>query len=237
MKKYIILLSILIPLITTMACNKGNASDKGNVSKPQFLKHKIKNVVILGNSIVAHPPYLEIGWNADWGMAASARDSDFVHLLISNIHKKDPSVTIRYTSISAFERDYDTYDLTQLETFRNADMLIMRISENVNSETSIARNFALHYDNLIKYLAPADSTVKIITDGFWPSPINDIIKNYAVKNSYPFVSLYDLYHNDITNSAKGLFGNVGVASHPSDKGMRNITVRIWTCIVKYFPNN
>jgi len=198
------------------------------------LNHKIKNVLILGNSIVAHPIAPDLGWYGDWGMAASVRDSDFVHILINNLHNRDNSIAIRYDNISSFETNFDTYDLSQLASYKNADMIIIKISENVNSQKAIADNFIFYYDRLIRYLA-TDSTDKIIVNGFWPSPVNDIIKAYASKNNYPFVTLPDLYSDDVTNSAKGLFQNEGVANHPSDKGMRNIALRIWNCISTYFP--
>lgn len=200
-------------------------------------RKEIKSVLILGNSIVIHPPAPGIGWNDDWGMAASARDSDFVHRLIHNFHEMDESINIRYASISMFESGFDTYDLDQLAEYKNADMLILKISENVDPKKAIEKNFDFHYDKLVKYLAPADSTITIIVDGFWPSPVNDIIKRYAIKNDYPFVTLPDLFQNDKTNAAIGLFEHEGVANHPSDKGMRNIASRIWNCIFKYFTEN
>lgn len=230
MKKIIILLFCAASTIVLHACNVSDM-DKSPSNK------KIRNVVILGNSIVAHPSAPEIGWNRDWGMAASARDSDFVHRLIHNFHEIDESINIRYASISMFESGFDTYDLDQLEEYKNADMLILKISENVDPQKAIEKNFDFHYDKLVKYLAPADSTIKIIVDGFWPSTVNDIIEDYAVKNDYPFVTLPDLFQNDKTNAAIGLFEHEGVANHPSDKGMKNIADRIWYKTEKYFAKN
>lgn len=48
-------------------------------------KQEIGSVTIFGNSIVAHDPAPDIGWTGDWGMAASCRDSDFVHILKKEI--------------------------------------------------------------------------------------------------------------------------------------------------------
>ena len=93
---------------------------------------KIKTVLILGNSIVLHSPRAEIGWYGNWGMAASVKDSDFVHLLIRDIHKKDSTVEVRFRNIADFERNFESYQMTILDSLRNPDMLIMKISENVD---------------------------------------------------------------------------------------------------------
>lgn len=231
-KSKILLITLLLPFISIFAGNNESLT-----LRKSSQTHQIKSVVILGNSIVAHPAAPDLGWNADWGMAASARDSDFVHLIMSGIHQVDNTVTFQFQNISTFESGYDTYDLTQLSAFQNPDMLIIKISENVNQQTAASRNFALYYSNLIKYLAPTDNTVKIIVDGFWPSTVNDIVRNYALTNNYPFVTLPDLFSSDVSNSAAGLFSDSGVANHPSDKGMRNIATRILARISPYFAGN
>ena len=38
-------------------------------------------VLFVGNSITLHGPRPQIGWTNNWGMAATARDKDYVHLL------------------------------------------------------------------------------------------------------------------------------------------------------------
>lgn len=218
---------LLIALVTICSCNTSNI-ETGYT--------KIGKVLILGNSIVAHDPAPEIGWYHDWGMAASARDSDFVHILSSNIHELDTSVIILSGNLSVYENNYDTYDVGQLIDYRNfnPDMLILKISENVTYQEGMEQTFISSYDKLLKYLAPSDSTVKIIVEGFWPTPVNDMIKRYASNNNLTFVKLADLYENDKTNSAIGLFEHEGVGRHPSDKGMRNIADRIWSQISQFF---
>jgi hypothetical protein len=197
---------------------------------------KIKKILILGNSIVIHEPAPNIGWHHNWGMAASTRDSDFVHILSSNIHKIDTAVIIQWGNLSAYENNYGTHDLNELADYRNfkPDMLILKISENVKYEEGMNLEFTDSYDKLLKYLAPSDSTAKIIVEGFWPTPVNDMIKRYAEKNNYIFIPLSDLYENDKTNTAIGLFEHEGVGRHPSDKGMRNIADRIWVKISAFF---
>lgn len=195
---------------------------------------RIKTVVIFGNSIVRHGPNPDIGWYNDWGMAASAKDSDFVHLLIRDIHLIDPSVVVKFRSIADFERSFDTYQLSGLDSLRNPDMVIMKIAENVNDKKAPEDNFISYYDKLLKYIAPEDKSVKVIVDGFWPNQnVNRLIKEYALKNNYPFVTTTSL-SQDPANTAKGKFKHEGVAAHPSDKGMRMIEQKIWSCIRDYF---
>ena len=49
-----------------------------------------KRLLILGNSITRHGPNAGIGWNRDWGMAASDIDHDYVHLLQSYLNESRP---------------------------------------------------------------------------------------------------------------------------------------------------
>jgi hypothetical protein len=211
--------------ITAFDCGK----DKGTCSGL-----KIKTVVILGNSLVRHGPKSDIGWYGDWGMAASVKDSDFVHLLIRDIHQIDPLAEIKYKTIYDFERNFDSYNFSNLDSLRNPDMLIMKISENVNDQKAMDDDFITYYDNLIKYIAPEKSTLKVIVDGFWSRKnVNRLIKECALRNNYPFVTITDL-SKDTTNMAIGKFEHKGVAAHPSDKGMRMIEQRIWDIIKDCF---
>lgn len=184
-------------------------------------------VVVLGNSIVAHPPAEELGWLGNWGMAASVRDSDFVHRLERRLHEMNPQGTLEYGSVSGFEREYRHFDLDLLANYRNADILVVKISENVDPDSLGERQFLRHYGQLIDYLAPDNRTAVVICDGFWPSPVNDTIRHFARQRGFDFVQLHDLYTSDSTNSARGLFAHEGVANHPSDRGMAHIADRIW----------
>jgi hypothetical protein len=189
--------------------------------------NKIKTVLILGNSIVLHSPKPEIGWNGEWGMAASVRDSDFVHLLIRDIHKKDSTVVVNFRNIADFERNFENYQFSDLDSLINPDMLILKISENVDDEKAIDNDFFSYFDKLVKHITPENRSVRVIVDGFWKKDsVNRFIKEYAIKNKYLFVTTTDL-SGDSTNTAAGKFLHKGVAAHPSDKGMRMIEQRIW----------
>jgi hypothetical protein len=189
----------------------------------------IRRVVILGNSIVQQPPLAAIGWNHNWGMAASAMDKDFVHLLIKDIHAKRPDVIVRFMNISGFERGYRFYDLTRLDSLRGADLYIFKLAENV---ADTATSFIAYYDNLIRYLDNQNG-INIIVDGFWENPINGKLKDYAADYRLPFIRNSGL-SGDKSMMAAGMYKNYGVSVHPSDKGMQAIEKRIWDYLQIYF---
>ncbi len=142
---------------------------------------KIRKVLILGNSIVKHGPKSEIGWFGNWGMAASVEDSDYVHLLIRDIHCEDPSVIVRFASIADFERNFTTFPLSNLDSLRNPDMLILKISVNVNDMKADEDNFIFYYDKLVKYISPDPKSIKVIMDGFWDKEkVNKSIKDLVI---------------------------------------------------------
>lgn len=67
-------------------------SSKGQLDQNRYVKFfqrgGTKRVLFFGNSITRHGPKESIGWSGDWGMAASCREKDYVHLVISELDKK-----------------------------------------------------------------------------------------------------------------------------------------------------
>ena len=234
MKKFVktLFLPLVLSCVWIASCGSGS-KDKPVTPDPPS-SDRIKSVLIFGNSIVENGPTSD--WDGDhWGMAASCRDSDFVHVLISTIHKIDKNVNVQWANIAGFETGYKTFtNFESLVQYRNPDLLIIKIAENVPSTGFDSALFTEKFDQLLNYIAP--DAIKIIVEGFWPWPeaANQAIKAYAEEQGLAYVPLADLYTDDPTNAAFGLFAHNGVAMHPSDKGMRNIAKRIWGAISKYF---
>ena len=95
---------------------------------------RIGKVLFLGNSITLHGPAPEIGWTGNWGMAASAQEKDYVHLLLDRIAKAaggKPQVMIK--NVADFERrlnDYNLRDELKQELAFEADVIIIALGEN-----------------------------------------------------------------------------------------------------------
>lgn len=197
-------------------------------------KGAVKTVLILGNSITKHGPAPNLGWQGNWGMAASALDSDYVHQLAAEIHTHDQTVSVNGASLVGLEWQLGDYNFGKLDSFKTPDMLILRFGENVNDTTVVSGGFIGNYDKAIQHIDPEDRAIKVVVGSFWTRPNTDrLLKEYADKKGYIFVRNADLLE-DASNTARGLFQDKGVAEHPSDKGMRMIKDRIWEKISPFF---
>jgi hypothetical protein len=188
-------------------------------------------VVVLGNSMVNHEPKASIGWNANWGMAASAREKDFVHLLEKELKNTSPKIELLSSNISEFERRYWDYDLNNkgINEVRDflPDIIVFRIGENIDDKQLNVDDFHKYLQAMVKYIANGRSVKVLLTNCFWTSYYKDsAFLLFAQKYNYGYIDLTGLF-DDKTNTAQGLFSDVGVAAHPSDKGMQAIKDRIW----------
>jgi len=191
--------------------------------------NKIQRIVILGNSIVQQPAAPATGWRNNWGMAATTQEKDFVHLLIRDLRRVGTGVIVQFRNIAAFERNYRTYDLSGLDSFRGADLYIFKLCENVPDP---ADDYTIYYKRLIDHLNKPES-INIIVDGFWGRKLNRVLRSFAASNGYPFIRNSDL-SDDKANMSLDQFRDHAVGLHPSDQGMQKIESRIWDYVKEYF---
>lgn len=214
---------LLIVFALASSCKK----DKAIENTPDV---KFSNVVILGNSITYSPANAEVGWNGNWGMAASAPELDFVHLLTASFKDKNTACVVTAKNIAAFEVNYPVYnfdaELKQIKDLK-PDLLIIRIGENVQQEGIDSVAFEQKYSSLIDYFKADNPNLKILAAGsFWGNPTVDRI----MSRHSAFLALKTL-GLDMSNYAWGQYENHGVASHPSDKGMKAIATLIWSDVI------
>ena len=142
---------------------------------PQNLKLKnlpVGKILFLGNSITIHGPKPEIGWNGDWGMAASALDKDYVHVLAARVAQAaggKPKWMSR--NIADFERGHPTYDIAagmKDELAFKPDVVVVAIGENVPARTHEAKaKYREAFVRLLTTLNENSHPVIIVRSCFW----------------------------------------------------------------------
>jgi lysophospholipase L1-like esterase len=201
---------------------------------------KADKVLFLGNSITLHGPAPKIGWDGNWGMAASSRERDYVHLLLSRIAKAaggEPEASIK--NIADFERQLGGFNIKnglKDELAFEADLIVIAIGENVSAlETDEAKaNFKAAFTSLLSELKQHGKPTIFVRSNFWADPAKDLIlKSVCEKAGGIFVDNSKLSSDD-SNFARSerKIEHDGVAAHPGDRGMKAIADALWQAIEK-----
>jgi len=191
---------------------------------------EFSKILFLGNSITLHGPSKKVDWTGNWGMAASALDKDYVHLVTKALSKKDgsaPETLVK--NIALFERQYATFDaaaqLPDAAAF-GADLIVVAIGENVpalTNELSKAQ-FAERTAALLKGLQAGRKPAIVVRSCFWANAAKDeALKKACQEVGGTFVDIGAL-GKDEKNFARSerTFKHAGVANHPGDAGMQAI---------------
>ena len=192
------------------------------------------NIAFLGNSITFHEKKEAIGWNKNCGMAASDISKDYVHRVLSALEKKRRDINYCIANLSEWEVDFSNKNVlslySKIKNF-NADLVVIRLGENVVLNGFSEENFKNSLNNLLNYIK-CKGTKVIITGLFWEcEPIEKSLKEFSYENGYPFIVLDDLGRHD-ENKAIGEYNHSGICLHPNDTGMGKIAERILSCIEK-----
>ena len=220
--------STLLVLLLTFVC--GTAA---TAQTPDSKTVKKDKVVFLGNSITKHGPAESIGWTGNWGMAASAEEKDYVHLVVQALSEPRASgaaaPAFKAVNIADFERQYKTYPVE--EKLRECidfapDLVILAIGENVPALDSKESEAQFHAAvvSLLKAFQKKGNPTIIVRSCFWPSAKKDAaLKRAASDVGAIFVDIGKLA-KDEANYARSerQIKHAGVAAHPGDRGMKAI---------------
>ena len=195
-----------------------------------FNRGGVKKVMFFGNSITRHEPNASLGWYGDWGMAASSKEKDFVHLVVKALDEKYGKVDYCIAQGAAWEWEYPRTEEVFEEYYSkvrefNADIIVIRIGENITAKKHLEIDSKPHFAKIVDLLVGDNAKKVIITDMFWYSVYNDYFREVCEDKGYTFCHLTDLEEDEST-MAKGLFEHPGVAGHPGDYGMQCIADRI-----------
>lgn len=205
----------------------------------------ITKVLFLGNSITLHAPAPQIGWNGNWGMAASAKDKDYVHILIDRMSQatgKKPTVMVK--NIADFERQLGAYKIKEQlkeELAFQADIIILAIGENCQSPDSeeARQQFTDAMDRLLAHLHEQGHPTVFVRSQFWPDTNKDTLLKLATeKHKAIWVDLGQM-GTDQKNFAlsERVIEHAGVGRHPGDQGMQAIANKIWAAIEQHSLKN
>ncbi|MBN2558148.1 MAG: SGNH/GDSL hydrolase family protein [Clostridia bacterium] len=189
------------------------------------MQKKELRILFVGNSITWHPVKQEIGWNHEWGMAASSEKCDYLHLVMREIKKIAPMCVYKIAWVVQWEQEY--WIESNLEAHIDAaefkpDVIILKIGENVFQKYNNAHPFHIYFKKLIDFLNPEDKARVLVATSFWKAGVVDeAMRKIAVERKYPLVELGGFGDSD-DMKAKGLFEHKGVGNHPGDRGMEAI---------------
>ena len=182
-------------------------------------------VLVYGNSIALHGPKADIGWTNCWGMAASAAEKDFAHLVVAGLEKHlGKRADFRIRNLAVLERNFTTNIAAVADISADAawkpDYVVIAIGEN---SPNIDKSNAAAYRKFLADIARpfADSGARIVMRSpFWRNALKaECTAKAAAEVGAVCVDAGSLGSVD-ENKAIGLFSHVGVANHPGDLGMR-----------------
>ena len=190
-------------------------------------------VLVYGNSIALHAPKADIGWTNCWGMAASAAEKDFAHLVVAGLEERlGKRADFRIRNLAVLERNFTTNVASVVEidgdVAWNPDYVVIAIGENTPNITALnAVAFRRFMADLAHPFARQGDRI-VMRSPFWRNEEKARCIEWAAKETG---SVYvDAGHlgADVENKAIGLFAHDGVANHPGDLGMRRLADLILT---------
>ncbi len=194
-------------------------------------------VLFVGNSITRHVPKPSLEWYNDWGMAATALEKDYVHQTLRRLREKYGEVDYCIAQAGFWETRYTESDAVLEQQYAAArdfaaDLVIIRLGENINREKHAEISCKPYYDRMVRFFASNPNARVIVTDNFWKmESLDGTIREVAEERGYTLVHLGDL-EDDPKTMALGQFRSEGVSRHPSDYGMEKIAERVFAAVLE-----
>lgn len=198
------------------------------------------HILCIGNSITIHPPYDEVNWYSNHGMAASKPVNDYCHILEEKIKKHNANSTVTPINIAVWEKDFSIELNHLLDTAcKGKNIIVIRLGENVTDvlhfrdALSCLVDYCLQYTSYIiitgQYWKDKDKEEAILYNvykyGLTYVPLDWILECYSEECS-PHIGdiIYDI--NGLQTPIKESF----ILSHPNDFGMKLIANSIYKAL-------
>lgn len=184
--------------------------------------HARPRLLIVGNSITTHAPAPWLGWTGSWGMAASAPERDYAHIVAERLGAE----LVTHSAVQ-WELDYTAAPARAADA-AGADVAVVRIGDNVQGEAYDEAAYRAAYRVLLASIAPAASTL-VCTSTWYPRTfsINDVMRDECARVGGRWVRIDDLSERwENHASYERFFPNTTVGTHPGDLGMQRIAERV-----------
>lgn len=206
-----------------------NQMASGRQTRPEGKADGRPRIMFLGNSITLHGPKEDIGWHGDWGMAASSRERDYVHLVEKAVTEKYPDAAFCISQGAEWEQKLPNCDYEKVfgavKDFA-PDVIISSLETNILEKDFDGEVFRTEIRRLHRYLSRPDGATRIIVaSSYCHTEKKDIaLKAYAEEVGATYVFIGDIRENP-ENLALDRFEHEGVAGHPGDLGMKRLAER------------
>jgi lysophospholipase L1-like esterase len=216
-------------------------STQVSAQQPTDLK-SIHRILIAGDSITHHSPSPAdsgLGWQGDWGMAATAADKDYVHLFLAKLAAAQGAGTTPpdfWISGEGGGKITDQLKFADKITAYHADLALVQLGENDRVATVEA--FQQPYEQLLAAIRAGNPNVRILCVGVWGIwPTGDHTKDNMIraacqKYGATFADLGDAFTKP-ENQAKSenRYTVPGINWHPSDSGMAAYADAFWQALM------
>ena len=188
---------------------------------------------VIGNSLTNHGPSSAIGWQGEWGMAASGASKDYVAQLLKLLNSgaaSGASWAAHKESGGELERHPARFQVSDemRSLARQSAMVVVELGDNVDMDKTPLPMFAVAYSQSLDALKPQAGVLACVST-WWPNVEKDkLIKERCEQAGGVFVDI-----SDIARSPKHIARNErtiaheGVGAHPGDAGMKAIANKIF----------
>jgi hypothetical protein len=219
---------------------------------------KYNRVLYVGNSITIHGGsqfFIVNAQNPKRGMAATAPEKDYVHLMSARHQSLNASVENRtfaswnmggqldeatgpYWEGQSTKGDIDLGRFDPVAAWK-PDIVYIRLGENVTDwEITDQTQFQNRLKALIdKLISQSPGAKVVLSTSVWDKPNYDrAIRAIGAERSYPIANFSDMWPNRQTNGFyainPSIYNDASTDNHPDDDGMAHIAELLWNATPK-----